>query len=189
LRWLLTGSGLAWLSTGVGAATDLDVDVRPAAGGPLLEPESPEPALPFQGQPTRPELWRAGLALWAERPICGVGPDNFRRLYARKLGPHTLDDRVHANSLYVEVMATLGLLGALSLAGLVAALGVTGARALASSEPQARLVAAGALAGLLAFFVHGLVDYGLEASAVYGAFWLLAGLVSGIATGPTTPTK
>ena len=180
LRWLLTGDGLAWVSPQAGTATDLDVEVRPAAGVLSHRTEDPAALLLPQQQPTRPALWRAGLALWLERPILGVGPDNFRRLYARKLGPHPLDERVHANSLYVEVLATLGLSGAASLAGLAVALAMTGARALRSADPGARVVAAGAVSGLAAFFVHGFLDYGLEATALYGAFWLLAGLIAGV---------
>lgn len=182
LRWLLTGDGVAWVSPQAGTATDLDVEVRPTASILSPRPEDPAAFLLPQQQPTRPALWRAGLALWSERPVFGVGPDNFRRLYARKLGPHPLDERVHANSLYVEVLATLGLSGATSLAALAVALAMTGARALRSADPGACLVAAGAVSGLAAFFVHGFLDYGLEATALYGAFWLLAGLIAGVST-------
>lgn len=183
LRWLLTGDGLAWVGP-ESRETDLEVDVSPARGP--LAPEAVVAAVPFliQRQPTRPALWRAGIALWSERPLVGVGPDNFRRLYAGKLGPHALDERVHANSLYVEVLATLGILGALSLAGLGAALGIAGKRALAAFDPGLGVIAAGAVGGLAAFFVHGLVDYGLESTSVYGAFWLLAALLAGISRMP-----
>jgi hypothetical protein len=180
LRWLLTGGGVAWVGPSVGASGDLDVEV----GGTGVEqpaPEVPAAALPMQQQPTRPALWRAGLELFLERPFFGVGPDNFRRLYSRKLGPRALDERVHANSLYVEVLATLGLCGAASLTVLGGALARTGAQALTSPDSQGRLIAAGALGGLLAFLVHGMVDYGLEATAIYGSFWLLAGLLAGVA--------
>jgi O-Antigen ligase len=177
LRWLLTGAGVAWLA-GNGEGNDLVVEVRPAHEG--LVPESPPaaPALALQAQPTRPELWRAGLALWREHPLFGVGPDNFRRLYSRQLGPRALDERVHANSLYVEVLASLGLSGVASLLAVLAAVAVSGARALRASEPGTRLAAAGALWGLAAFWVHGVFDYGLEATPIYGGFWLLAGVLA-----------
>jgi len=177
LRWLLTGGGLAWVSPRAGAATDMDVEVGPTTRSPSPRAEDPVALLLPQRQSTRPELWRAGLVLWKERPLFGVGPDNFRRLYAGTMGPHRLDERAHANSLYVEVLATLGLFGASSLVALGAALMLGAARALRSEHPSARIVSAGAAGGLAAFFIHGLVDYGLEATAVYGAFWLLAALV------------
>jgi hypothetical protein len=179
LLWVIAGDGLAWVRAESGEADGLEVEVRSAPGPLAPEVEAGEPFL-LQRQPTRPALWRAGLALWSERPIFGVGPDNFRRLYARKLGPHALDERVHANSLYVEVLATLGLFGAFGLASLGAGTGIAGGRALASLDAGLCPRAAGALGGLAAFFVHGLVDYGLEATNVYGAFWLLAALLAGM---------
>jgi hypothetical protein len=36
---------------------------------------------------------------------------------------------------------------------------------------------------LLAFFLHGVVDYFMEFTPIYGLFWLIMGLVVGVVTG------
>ena len=53
-------------------------------------------------------------------------------------------------------------------------------RLLAQSE---RVLAIGLGAALLAFFLHGAVDYFMEFTPTYGLFWLIAGLLVGLLTG------
>jgi hypothetical protein len=146
--------------------------------GPPAPPRAwPEPR-PRQRQAVRAELWRAGLRLFSANPLLGVGPDNFRRLYAVELGPRRLDDRVNANSLYVETLAGLGLAGIAALALLFAAL----ARALVQGLRHAPtgLLAAGSGSALAAFALHGLVDSVLHATSLFGLFWVHAGLLAGL---------
>jgi hypothetical protein len=45
-------------------------------------------------------------------------------------------------------------------------------------------VAAGAATGLGAYLVHGLFDYFLEFTPTYALFWLLGGLLTGLAADP-----
>jgi hypothetical protein len=176
LRWHLVGSGIVWGSARH-APSDTALDVGPAPpGGSTAAPAGSLLRVPVQKEPTRLELWRAGLRMWTERPWFGVGPDNFRRLYAGHLGPKALDERTRSNSLYVETLATLGAGGALALAGLAAALVVALRSRLRAADAEDRLVRLGAAAGLGAFFVHGLVDDFLAATPTYGLFWLLAAL-------------
>ena len=58
-----------------GTAAEECIDVTGAAVAPVRAWPAPRPA---QRQTTRPELWRAGLRMWRERPFLGVGPDGFR---------------------------------------------------------------------------------------------------------------
>lgn len=134
------------------AAVWLDVTPR---GTALPAPEGPPPPLLAAPEPppTRRELWRAALALWAERPLVGAGPDSFRRLYGRVLGRAGADPRTYANSTFLEAAATTGLLGALALLGTLAAT----LRAAVVARAAAAAPALGALGTVLA--VHGLVDY------------------------------
>jgi hypothetical protein len=152
------------------------------AGGLIATP--PPPKVPGKLlYPGRLELWSAGLRMWLDHPLLGAGPDNFRHRYTAYLAPGQYDDRLHANSLYVETLATLGLAGLAALGGLVAALVWSARRVLRAPDPSARLLGLGLAAALAAFFVHGAVDTFLAFTPTYGLFWLLAGLLGGLARG------
>ncbi len=136
--------------------------------------------------PPRPTLWRAALVLWHQRPLLGVGPDNFRRRYQAILSPAPsgqpyTDTRLHANSLYFETLADLGLAGIAVLAWI----------ALALSRQIRRQVSADDLAGLGCsvaagtFFVHGGLDYFFEFTPLFGLFWVLLGLSAASAPRPS----
>jgi O-antigen ligase len=142
--------------------------------------------------PTRPQLWAAALRLGLQHPVWGVGPDNFRHLYPRGLRPvradpaTPFDQRLHANSLYFETLADLGLAGLGALGLLIAAVAGAARRCFraprtpgASDDP---LFAACAVA-VGGFFVHGLLDWFLEFTPTYGLYAILLGLLAAGATG------
>jgi O-antigen ligase len=132
-------------------------------------------------------LWRAALMAWREHPLLGLGPDNFRRAYNRYLGLSRPDERLHANNLYLETLAGLGLAGIGALVLLV--VGFAGAARTAirhhGAASVAGLIAIGAAIGLAAYLVHGFFDYFLEFTPTYGLLWLLAGIVAGLAARDT----
>jgi hypothetical protein len=166
ISWRLAQGGLAWDTHDT---LGLEVRVGP---GPALAHAAPHVELPpLQREPSRLELWRAGLHLFRQHPLLGVGPDNFRHLYDRELGPKTLDDRVHANSLYVETLADTGLLGLAALALVMATLFRT-------APPVTDEVGRAARLGLGAFLVHGVVDQFLPFTPTLGLFWLVAALLA-----------
>lgn len=129
----------------------------------------------------RLELWRAVWQMWTERPLLGFGPDNFRYLYGRYLGLSRWDTRLHANNLYLELLADLGLTGLAMFGWLVvmAILELTRALRQASDELIA-LWAAGGGGSLLAFLAHGLLDYFLEFTSLYLLFWMNLGLITAL---------
>ncbi|MCS7311672.1 MAG: hypothetical protein NZ742_01970 [Acidobacteria bacterium] len=68
---------------------EMVVYVRPGPGSLDAEPLTDRPRDDMPRRPPsvpRADLWRAALRMMAERPLLGVGPDNFRRLYGRYLG-------------------------------------------------------------------------------------------------------
>jgi O-antigen ligase len=175
LRWQLGPEGRTWGGTDTEERGDVMAHVTAGETMAASEDEA-VPRRPVQRPLNRRELWRAGLALWRERPLLGVGPDNFRRLYARVLGPHPLNDRIRANSLYVEVLADTGALGLASLLAFIAAMVRVAAReSRTDPDPESRRWRLAATAGLAAFLVHGLVDEFLAFTPTLGLFWLLAG--------------
>jgi hypothetical protein len=131
---------------------------------------------------TRAELWGAALTIFRQHPLLGVGPDNFRHIYGAYLGLPTWDDRVHANNLYLELLADVGVIGAIAFAILVALPIASLIRA--STLPTTTLRAlwlAGFAASLLAYFLHSGLDAFLDFTAVYLLFWVVLGLAAATA--------
>jgi hypothetical protein len=202
LRWDLVHETVTWFSeTGdAGRVDPVQVSARPAGAGPLAAGHEsrhgagvpPPPAVMPLAQVPRAELWRAGLRAFRDHPLLGLGPDNFRRGYGRYLdaGRPALaqpDERLHSNSLYVETLANLGIMGALALGALVLALGRSARRALAL--PASRALGAGLAAGLLAYLVHGVLDYFLEFTPTYALGWLFAGMLVGLGRSERAPAE
>jgi O-antigen ligase len=172
LVWHLVMNGLAW-----SPAEGLVAEVRGSLPAPAV---SLAPPRAVQRQATRLELWRAGLGLWRDHLLLGIGPDNFRRLYATRLGSIPLDPRVNANSAYIETLADLGIAGALALAGLALALGSALRRTWREVGDAERPLVAGIAAGLAAFAVHGLVDCFWAFTPTANVFWILVGAAGGL---------
>jgi O-antigen ligase len=133
-------------------------------------------------------LWKAALAMWAGRPIIGVGPDNYRHLYGRYLQLANWDQRVHANNTYFEALADTGVLGLAALAWVV----VAGARAIRDRWRHATLAAVPLVAALIAAWLsiagHGLVDSFVTFTPTYVLFALTAGLTFSPSLKPQAPS-
>jgi hypothetical protein len=170
LGWDMVHRHAGWFSEHGSPPAWVPLDVTPD-GAPLPDAGEPPPrVLAPDAPPTRGQLWAAALALWRERPLLGVGPDNFRRLYGRVLGRPS-DERTYANNALLEAAATTGLLGA-------AALGVTLLAMLLRAARQDP-----ALCGIATVIVaHGLVDSVL---AFTGHALVLAFVVGSLSHLPT----
>jgi O-antigen ligase len=121
--------------------------------------------------------------MWLSHPLLGVGPDNFRHTYGLYLDQAAFDDRITANSWYVELLATTGVVGLITWLLIPGALIVTVRRHWRMLMQRERILAIGLSAALLAFFLHGVVDYFMEFTPTYGLFWLITGLLVGLLTG------
>jgi hypothetical protein len=179
LRWDVVQEEVAWFSNRGNGMPEQPVEVLPSDGSSTVEPSSELPPKVVPDSPSRSALWRAAVALWRERPLLGIGPDNFRRRYEAVLSPTPdgqsyTDNRIHANSLYFETLADLGLAGIAALAFLAFAL----VRLVRTHYATGSLLGLGASAAVAAFFVHGAFDYFLEFTPLLGLFWLLLGLTA-----------
>jgi hypothetical protein len=183
LLFELVGGGTSFEAPAAGSGETL-VEV---AGGTVAPERDWTAPRPRQRQVTRPELWRAGWRMWRDRPLFGVGPDGFRQRYGSYLGPWSLDTRVNANSLYVETLADLGLLGTAALAFVFVSLARQGSRSWRQTSGSERGLILASAGALLAFALHGLVDSVLAFTPLHGLFWIHAGLLArrtGIAPTP-----
>jgi hypothetical protein len=175
VRWQLVGGGTSFEAPTDGSS---DTPTEVIGAGVAVARGWPAPR-PTQRQVTRRELWRAGWRMWRERPVLGVGPDGFRQLYGGYLGPRTLDARVNANSLYVETLADLGLVGAIALSLVFIALAREASRGCRKLSGAGRGLVLGSTAALLAFALHGVVDSVSAFTSLHGLFWIHAGLLAG----------
>jgi hypothetical protein len=185
LRWDLVHERTGWFSADGNPTGDQVVVVEPPPpGSPAPAQRDRDPRGDGEELATRGELWTAALRLWRQHPVLGVGPDNFRRRYPEVIRradgrPYT-DDRIHANNLYLETLADLGLAGLAALLLLVYALG-TAARAAPgrlTSPATAPLAALPALLGLAAYLLHGAVDSFFSFTPTLGLWWILVALAS-----------
>jgi O-Antigen ligase len=178
LRWDLLQEGVAWFSDLGNRTQDVTVEVVPPTDGMRSVADRIMP-LPTVAPPPRSACWRAAVILWRERPLLGIGPDNFRRRYQAVLSPAPsgqtyTDTRIHANSLYFETLADLGLAGVGALGAIVVAL----LGSLRDHAAAGRLAELGCGVAAGAFFVHGALDYFFEFTPLFGLFWILLGLTA-----------
>jgi len=188
LVWDMVQEHTTWFVGKAGAGHFMPVTVGdpPAVSTASVSVSAEEVARGFLADtwfPGRLELWSIATRLFLENPVLGVGPDNFRWLYGPAAGRRRWDTRVFSNSLYLETLATTGLLGgaaffvllASALAGLLPL-----ARQNGSEHSEQALLATTLLASLIGFLVHGVFDYLLEPTSLYLAFWLLLGASSAL---------
>jgi hypothetical protein len=173
LAWDVVQEGRTWLSTqGVPSARS-QVHVEGRVAG-MVETHGRLPDVTHRL--SRVSLWTTALRIAAERPLSGVGPDNFRHVYGAYAGLAGWDHRVHANNMYLEALADAGVAGLVAMLWFVAAGGWALWRrwrldAGAADESHGPLIAAwGAMCG------HGLVDSFLTFTPTYVVFALLTGL-------------
>jgi O-antigen ligase len=183
---------VTWFSLKAAAYTGYPVLVvgRSRAGAACAGPPPAPPGTPRGGpaqlprtfsQPARTQLWAAALRMLRARPLLGIGPDGFRLRYGIYMRPPltTWDTRILANQLFLEIFADLGLLGGALFFGFLAAVWWPLIVALwTRRDPLPSVWQIGLIAAFAALLGHGLVDYLLDAHAIFLLLWLLCGLAS-----------
>lgn len=129
---------------------------------------------------SRLDLWRVAIMMFQERPLFGVGPDNFRLLYGRYLGYKNWYLGNHSNNLYLELLATTGLLGFIAFMSFTLTLLYSLWKQMRSFPSSIDLLSSGLGGVLLVFFMHGMFDYFLPFLPVLGFFWMTAGLITAL---------
>jgi O-antigen ligase len=119
----------------------------------------------------RYEYWRVALHMFADHPLIGEGAGGFRVVWLReRKNPETVRD---THSLEFELAAELGLVGLLALGLVVVGVALAARRALDAE----RALAAGAVAALLAWFLHASIDWDWQLPAVSLPAIALTGLL------------
>jgi hypothetical protein len=127
-------------------------------------------------QPPRTQFWSVATEMLRDRPLLGVGPDNFRWRFADYSGIDADNLGIHAHNQYLEALADTGVLGFVSLCWLLGALvlcSVSGLRQASHADWPWR---AALLASLCAWLVHAVLDDFERFWPTSVAFWLIVGL-------------
>ena len=117
----------------------------------------------------------AGLEMWRDHPLLGIGPDNFEPQYQRYSAEIGLDPRPEARSahnLYFESLAETGLIGALAFAAVLVLALAGGWRARSRLSGNDALLGEGVFVALCAFLLCA-----LTLSSAYARYqWIFVGL-------------
>lgn len=132
------------------------------------------------------DYWTAATQGFLERPILGHGPGLFKRVYARKKRPESEMAQLAHND-YLQQATDSGLPGFVAYAGFVVGaltLGFRHRKSWNAALPMAVWL------GLAAWFVQGLLEFGLYIPAsAWCAFALLGWLLAQLPVRPTIPAK
>jgi len=184
IEWDIVQEGRLWFSTEPGAARAMSrASVEGDAGEATLS-TTPPPRRTVR--PGRAVLWRAAARMFADHPLTGVGPDNFRLAYGSYAGLTGTDERTHSNNMYLEMLAGGGLIVAAAFGCLlwqVASCAIAITRRAGGAGGAAAL---GVAAALLAIAVHAFVDSFLSFAPTYVLFSVTLGCAVACARGMET---
>jgi len=194
LQWDLVQEQVTWFGAKTGREISSSVTVSATGDSPAGATGLGSPAIEAGGKfetswqyagpiPGRRTLWATAWRLWRERPLLGIGLDNFRLRYGEVIGYSSWNRTIHTNNWYVETVVSLGLLGALPFLFWLGLLVVDGRRALSGRAVGVWRVALAA--GMLAYLIHGLLDYFLLFNATALLFWMLVGMWMALERGQT----
>jgi len=130
--------------------------------------------------------WRGTMTIVGARPVLGVGPGAFQFIYPRyAIGGFTR--MAHEN--YLQLAAETGVPGAIAFVWMLGAFfWMAGKGFRRRRERESRLLCAACIAGVIAFCIHSLVDYGWYIGAialtVFGLFGLAANTMAAPAPQP-----
>ncbi|HWQ03303.1 MAG TPA: O-antigen ligase family protein, partial [Candidatus Nitrosotenuis sp.] len=127
----------------------------------------------------RPQAWRDTITLFKQNWLLGSGLETFETLFPSVRSFPT--DRVwsHAHSDFLQLLAELGIIGG-ALAAWAIFAGAVGAwrNIRRSLDSEAGWLLLGVACGLLAFLLHGWVDFNFHVPANAANFAVLAAVVA-----------
>lgn len=111
----------------------------------------------------RLHMWDAGVRMWRDHPITGVGLQDLSELYRRYRSPQAHEDHGHLHNIVVQVGATMGLVGLAALVWLLVGLFRTAGHRWRAPLPRsiASALRLAAVASLVAMVVAGMFEWNL----------------------------
>ena len=126
----------------------------------------------------RLDMGKVALRMIADRPVLGVGINNYVRALPSYDRIGVLEAPVH--DLYLLLAAETGLAGLAAFGAFVALVFGRLLRAARSSDALVKAVAVGIAAGFVGFLVDGISDFSFVLASTNLLFWFLAGLATAL---------
>ncbi len=131
----------------------------------------------------RVHMWRAGARIFRDHPVTGIGLEDLHPVYDRYKDPDAKERVGHLHSVWVQVAATMGLVGLLALLALFTGLFRTAARDLgrALRAPPAGdglgvALRLGVVAALAGFVLAGSFEWNLGDEELIDLLFVLVGI-------------
>ncbi len=124
-------------------------------------------------------MWEAGVHMFRDHPLTGVGLQDLHALYARYKPPQATEPAGHLHDVFVQIAAQMGVVGLAAFAWLY---GSFVRAATAGLRPQLRArgfaagVRLGALAALAGFLVAGLFEWNFGDEELLYSLYTIVGL-------------
>jgi len=129
----------------------------------------------------RPEIWSTAIEITTENPIFGVGVNQFQAESAQRGLIEEGTPLENAHSVPLGLAAETGIVGLCAFLVFVVQLGLRAIRAMGVEDVLSRPLALGIAAALLAFLIQGLTASQLRTNLLAGAFFVFAGMITGLA--------
>jgi hypothetical protein len=127
----------------------------------------------------RYDFWRVAWQGFKDRPLTGIGADNFRHDYLRERD--SSEEPYYPHSMVFRTLEQTGLVGAALLFGAIAFAAVAALRAIRRLPGLPGAAGAAALTSFAYFAVHGSVDWFWELPALGGIAFAMLGIAAGLA--------
>jgi len=127
---------------------------------------------------SRLAFWTAGLKIFADHPLLGVGDIDLRDLYKQYKRPFDKEIQGHMHNNYVHILVTLGAAGFVVFIFLMIRIFIVLYRNIKSTERRGirNTVAIAALASFIAFLTAGLTEWNFGDHEIITMIWFVVGL-------------
>jgi O-antigen ligase len=129
--------------------------------------------------------WQSAIRLFEEKPFFGWGPGTYQFVYApfqrskeKTIISTNAGDMGNAHSEYIGPLAEMGVIGMLSVLGIVITLMITGLRVYKYAKSrEVRILGLVTLLGLITYFLHGVLNNFLDTDKLSVPFWGFAAIL------------
>ncbi|MBM4157702.1 MAG: O-antigen ligase family protein [Ignavibacteria bacterium] len=119
-------------------------------------------------------MWSIGLEMFKDRPLFGTGDNEFMELYEKYKKPEMHGEGSHLHSNYLMILATMGILGFISYAGMFAVLFLRQLKIYSSTkESKDRMFILGVILSFFAFHISGIFEWNFADHEVMTLFLFL----------------